>query len=101
MSLYRKPKRPFEIGELRMKTWRTLETTVSQNDPTWQARCEQYWNLQARLYGIRLSDIAMIVNNNEGFVSTFSVVMEILPGERTEDYSRVPVESAQIASMNQ
>lgn len=102
MSLYRKPKRPFVAGELRLKSWSTLPgLDVAPDNPMWAARCKQYWELQERLYGVKLSDFTMAVDNVNGFVSTYAVVMDVLPGERTSDHSRVPVESAQIASMHQ
>lgn len=99
MATYRKAKDPFIVGALRTKTWRSLEPNISQDDKRWQARCSQFWTLQERLYGVRLSAFVMLVDNNEGFVSTYSTVLEILPGERTLDYSRVPVESAQVPSV--
>lgn len=99
MALYRKPKEPFIVGVLRTKTWRSLEPNLSQDDKRWQARCSQFWTLQERLYGVKMSPFAMLVDNNEGFVSTYSTVLEILPGERTDDFSRVPVESAQVPSV--
>lgn len=99
MSVYRQPKEPFVIGELRTKTWRTLQQDIAQNDKTWAARCAQYWNLQARLYGVQLSNFAMLVDNHDGFVSTYATVLDVLPGERTLDYSRVPVEAAGIGSL--
>lgn len=99
MSVYRRPTEPFIPGALRTKTWRSLEPNLSQDDKRWQARCSQYWSLQARLYGIRFSSFAMIVDNNEGFVSTYAAVLEVLPGERTDDFSRVPIEAAQIPSV--
>jgi hypothetical protein len=102
MSLYRKPKRPLVKGELRMKSWSTLPgLDVAPDSPMWAARCRQYWELQERLFGFRASDFSMAVDNENGFVSTYCVVLEILPGERTADYDRVPVASAQVASMHQ
>lgn len=91
MTLYRKPTRPFKQGQLRMKAWRALlPPTPRQDDPTWTERCKQYWELQERLYGIKLSDFTMILNANEGVVATYAVVMDIMPGERTLDIGRVP-----------
>lgn len=101
MTLYRTPKEPFVPGELRLKSWRTLESNIAQDDPTWAARCKQYWELQERLYGVKLSNFTMAVDNNEGFVSTYTVCVEVLPGERTFDDSRVPVAAAGVASLRQ
>ncbi len=101
MTVYRKPREAFEPGALRMKSWRTLEANIAQDDKTWAARCKQYWELQERLYGVRLSNFTMLVDNNEGFVSTYCVVLEVLPGERTADHSRVPIAAAGVGSLRQ
>lgn len=101
MTLYRQPKEPFEPGKMRVKTWRMFEVNVAQDDPIWAARCKQYWELQERLFGVKMSDFTMLVDNNEGFVSTYSVCMDVLPGERTTDYERVPAQAAGVPSMRQ
>ena len=98
-ALYRQPRKPFELRELRLKSWKTLEANIAQDDRRWAQRCEQYWRLQERLYGIKMSDYTMMIDNNEGFVSTAAVIVEILPGERTADFSRVPVEAAGVQSL--
>jgi hypothetical protein len=69
-----------------------LQPGVAVDDPEWQAKCKQYWELQERLFGFRASPFAMMVDNDIGAVSTFVTVMEVLPGPRTLDYSLVPVE---------
>ena len=95
MTLYRAATHPFIPGELRMKAWSAiLPPVVAQDDPLWASRCKQYWELQERLYGVRLSDYSMVLNPDEGVVATYAVVLEVLPGERTADHSRVPVERA-------
>ena len=99
MATYRKPKEPFVVGEMRVKSWRILEPNVQDTDRRWRRRCQQYWTLQSRLYGVELSPLAMLVDNTNGAVSTYSTVLEILPGERTADYSLVPIESAQVESV--
>ncbi len=99
MSLYRKPKEPAVVGDLRDKSWQTLPgMDVAPDDPVWAARCEQYWTLQSRLYGWKLSGYALSYDP-EGFVSTYTTIAEILPGERTDEHWRVPVESAQVAPL--
>lgn len=97
--MFRKPRQPFVVGELRTKTWRTLEPNVTEADKRWQTRCSQYWTLQARLYGVVFSPYVMLVDNREGFVSTYATVLGIIPGERTSDYSLVPVQSAEVPSV--
>lgn len=72
--------------------WRALlPPTVAQDDPLWAKRCKEYWERQERLYGMRLSNFTMILNSDEMIVATYAVVMDVLPGERTNDYSKVPV----------
>lgn len=99
MSLYRAMKRPAQVGELRMRSWNaSLHPPAAEDDPLWVKRCKDYWELQARLYGLRMSDFAMLIGEEDGLlgpfpvVSTYSTVLEVLPGERTSDYSRVTAE---------
>lgn len=106
MTLYRKPKNSTAAGDLKVKSWQTLPgLDVAPDDPIWEARCRQYWELQARLFGWRMSgfsfayDTVTEAGQTHGFVSTYCVVVEILPGERTEVWERVPAQSAQIGSM--
>lgn len=103
MTVYRLPKEapvPGQPSALRLKTWRTLPgMVIAQDDKLWAARCKQYWELQGRLFGWRMSDFTMIVDATEGFVSTYCTVLEVLPGERTADHSRVPVEATGVQSV--
>lgn len=99
MPLYRHAKEPFKVGSLRTKTWRTLETNLAQDDPKWNQRCSQYWSLQERLFGVRMSQFVMVADNSQGFVSTYSAVLGVLPGERTHDKTLVPVEAANLPSV--
>jgi hypothetical protein len=95
---YRKAKREFVVGQMRTRTWRAAIVPSSEADPLWFQRCGDYWALQERLYGVRLSPFKMLIdkvagdNDQSGVYVTSAVVVEaILPGERTSDYSRVPV----------
>lgn len=97
--LYRLPKEPFEPGKLRTKTWNAqFEPPTGEDDIKWSARARQYWELQERLYGVRFSNFTMMVSEMQGgalshpLVTTVAVVLEVLPGERTFDYSRVTPE---------
>lgn len=99
MTIYRKPMHEPKVGDLRCKTWRTLPGLgLSPDDPVWAKRCQQYWELQARLYGWRMSPFTMAYDH-EGLVSTYSVILEVLSGERTDEHWRVPIESAQVAPL--
>lgn len=99
---WRQPKHPFKIGEPRTKTWRVAIMPSSEADPMWFKRCGDYWALQERLFGVRLSPFKMIIGPVEGdddksaiYCTTIVVVEAILPGERTMDYSRVPATAVQ------
>lgn len=83
-------------GELRFKSWNAMfEPPTGPDDVKWAARAKQYWELQERLYGLRLSDFALLVDEVDTtvgrapVVTTVVTVLEVLPGERTSDYSRV------------
>lgn len=98
--LYRAPlKGPITEGELRTRTWRLdildVGGVTAQDDPVWTKRCKEYWELQERLYGLKMSDFTMIVSNDEGVVVTAAVVLDILPGTRTSDWSKVPATRVQ------
>lgn len=96
-NVYRQPRKgPIHVGQLRSMAWRAvLPPVVAQDDPQWTARCKEYWQLQERLYGLRMSDFTMIIDADEGVVVTFSTVLDVLPGERTLDYDRVPAARVQ------
>lgn len=97
MTLYRRPKNDPTLGALRCKTWKTLPgMDVAPDNPLWEERCRQYWTLQGRLYGWKMSAFTMAYDNELGMVSTYCCITEVLPGERTEEFWRVPVESAQL-----
>jgi hypothetical protein len=97
--MFRKPRQPFIPGELRLKTWRSLEPNVTADDKRWLARCQQYWTLQARLYGVVFSPFVMLVDNKDGMISTYATVTALIPGERTDDYSQVPIKSTEVDSV--
>lgn len=100
MALFREPKNPLVPGELRMKSWKTVQG-LAPDDPVWEKRCKQYWELQERLFGFVASEFAMAVDSNEGFVSTYVTVLAVVDGERTKDYSLVPVETAGVERLMQ
>lgn len=97
MTLYRAPrKNAFEVGQLRSMAWSALlPAVVAQDDPTWRARCMEYWERQERLYGLRMSDFIMVLDAAEGVVVTWSTVLDVLPGERTSEWERVPAWTCQ------
>lgn len=101
MTLYRAPRKPIVVGELRMRSWNaSTSPPASDLDPVWVKRAKDYWMLQERLYGLRMSGFTLLVGEEDGLlgmfpvVSTYAVVEEILPGERTTDHSRVTAEAA-------
>lgn len=101
MTLYRAPKKPIVVGELRMRSWNaSMSPPTGELDPIWTKRAKDYWLLQERLFGMRVSGFTLLVGEEDGLlgrypvVSTYAVVEEILPGARTFDYGLVPVEAA-------
>lgn len=102
MALYRKPMHEPKVGDLRCKTWSTLPGLgLSPEDPLWADRCRQYWELQGRLYGWKMSAYTMAYDMSEGFVSTYCTILEILPGERTDEHWRVTVVDTQVKPLVQ
>lgn len=97
-NIYRKPALKPHVGQLRTRTWRTVlppgasDTNIPE---PWPERCKDYWELQERLYGWRFSDFTILLDVEHGFVSTYAVITEILPGERTPDAARVPATRVQ------
>ena len=101
MAIYRKAILPFEKDQLRMKTWRAiLPNGPDEQDPLWSARCKEYWELQQRVYGVKLTDFTMLMDAEgdgfSGFVSTYAVVVDVFPGERTSDVSRITAAHARL-----
>lgn len=101
MTLYRATAQPLEVGQLRMRSWNaSLAPPRGDLDPVWVKRCEDYWRLQERLYGMKLGGYTLLVGEERSVlgpypvVSTYAVVTDILPGERTTDYRLVTPEQA-------
>ena len=92
-QLYRAMKRPATKGQLRTRTWQTLVPPVDEADPVWFKRCGDYWARQEKLFGLAMSPFRMIISAVDGvvYVSTYAVVLDILPGLRTTDWSKVQV----------
>lgn len=86
MSVYRTPSKEPTKGELRHKVWAYLIEPTSEQDPIWVQRCKDYWELQAETYGWHMSDFTIAVDWQERVVVTWSVLQDILPGERRPDY---------------
>lgn len=78
-----------EVGELRMRSWRWIVPPTHDTDRVWAKRCKDYWDRQERIYGMRLSDFTMLIDWEGGFVSTYAVVLTVMPGERTANKQRV------------
>lgn len=91
MAIYRAAKNPHRVGELRVKSWACIVPAVPDpEDPVWSKRCRDYWLRQSRLYGVRFANFMFLFDEEIGAVSTYAVVDEVLPGERTWDFSKVP-----------
>lgn len=89
-TAYRPLKNPAYPGQLRAKTW-AMPFFLSEKDaenPLWEARCREYWERQEQLYGLRMSNFTNSVEppdpktGKPAFISTYSTVLEVLPGER-------------------
>lgn len=81
---------PAHVGQLRTKTW-AMDIYLGPGDeqsPVWAKRCREYWERQQQLYGLVMSDFTMAVEppdpktGKPAFISTYSSVLAILPGER-------------------
>lgn len=77
-------------GQLRCKTWK-LPFYFGENDgtsPLWEQRAREYWERQEQLFGLVMSNFTNLVEppnpatGEPGYVSTYSTVLEVLPGER-------------------
>lgn len=86
MSVYRTPKRAFEVGKLHHKAWSYLIPPEHDTDPTWAKRAKDYWELQQETFGVKFSNFTMAVDWEERVVITWAVLVEVLPGERRVDY---------------
>lgn len=89
-TTFRPMKNPAYPGELRSKTW-ALEVYLGPNDeisPVWQERIATYWERQMQLYGIVMGDFTIAIEppdpatGKPAFLTTWSVVLAVLPGER-------------------
>lgn len=104
-STYRQPKKPFRIGGWRVKHWQAVLPPDGLDDPVWVKRAVDYWELQEKTFGIKLSPgtLSMNVITQDGqpdqiVVSTSAMVLDILPGHRTPDFKLPQVAAQQAAS---
>jgi len=94
-----KTTKPLREGQVRIKSWRVgVVPPQGSFDETWTRRCQQYWDLQQRLYGYRvrgsftmefneITDPSQIPGDPDitYTVCTTSVVVgEVLPGPRVD-----------------
>lgn len=84
-GMYRAMKKPPRVGDVRMREGAYHIPPTGQTDPAWAARCKEYWELQAAVYGLVLTDFSMVVDYEKGTVRTYSAVQEILPGRRVPE----------------
>lgn len=86
LSSYRPTKSPAYVGELRSKTWALpLYDKSFETSPIWSQRAEAYWLRQEQLFGLRMSNFTLLVDNfpeTGPVISTFATVMDVLPGYR-------------------
>lgn len=89
---FRQMKNPAHVGQLRTKTW-AMPVFITDRDgesPLWQERSRTYWERQQHLYGLVMSNFTNLVEppdpveGKPAFLSTYSVVLAILPGERVK-----------------
>lgn len=94
-QVYRAMERPAYVGEIRMKSWRTVGVYVAPGlgqkageltpDDTEMQRVGEYWARQRELYGYDFDTVKVQVDiiDVDGPILTSSVkVTRILPGER-------------------
>jgi hypothetical protein len=88
MSTYRFMKKPAYVGQLRLKAWPYVIPPRGPNDPEWLRRAIDFWQLQAETYGLRFEpDVQIMVDYQSGVVTTAVHVAEVLPGQRTRDFT--------------
>lgn len=88
-ATYRYMRKPAYVGELRVKTWACLIPPTSDSDPVWAQRCKDYWELQQETYGLKFSNFTMAADCEAGlwYLSTWAVVVGIMPGRRVHGYT--------------
>lgn len=86
LGVYAPMKQPASIGELRSRTWRLpIFDAKAESSPIWMKRAQEYWERQERKYGLVMSDFTLTAGNfpeTGPVITTFSVVLEVLPGRR-------------------
>lgn len=86
-SVYRYTRNPVKIGQIRHKTWSWLLTPDGDYDPAWVKRSKDYWELQQETYGLKFSDFTLVVDYPTRTVTTWAVLLDVLPGERQIDFT--------------
>lgn len=80
MEIYKKAERPFIVGTERVKQWQY----DGQPEQTWAERAQKYWKLQERVYGVRFSRVALVIDRKHDIVSSAATVDHVLAGVRAE-----------------
>jgi len=79
---FKKLAKPATVGQLRSKTVATLVPPTGDDDPLWRERFREYWELQEKVYGLRMSDFTYVYDDDIQMVTSFSTVLEVLSGTR-------------------
>lgn len=76
--------RPARKGQIRRQTWRmdVIDMIPAEQSPKWRQRAADYWSLQARTYGLVMSDFTLATDLENRVVYTHSMVLDVLPGQR-------------------
>lgn len=73
------------VGQVRKRTWRPpIISDIQPNDPVWHGRFRDFWDLQARTYGLKFGAYTWRAwEDADGpLVTTWAIVEAIMPGER-------------------
>ena len=84
-NVWKAMKRTPRQGQVRHKMWRYLVPPSGEADPAWAKRCADYWELQERTYGVKMSNFTIAIDWIEGVVITYAVIERVLEGRRLTD----------------
>lgn len=85
-QVWKAMKKPAHVGDIRVVERAYLIPPNSSDDPVWVKRMSDYWMLQERTYGLKMTHFTMVVDPERGTVRSYSGIMAILPGKRLVDY---------------
>lgn len=83
-DVYRDLAKPAYRGQMRRKIWAYLIEPQTFPDEMWTKRAREYWELQEKVYGLKLGGFTLNIDRERRHIHTHAPVVAVLPGKRVK-----------------